>query len=389
MRAKTSRRIAGLAAAALLSACVVMGCGGGGGDQAAAPGGSGKADPGLRQARAAIAAARKPPKFTAPGPAFDAKAASGKRVTYIANTLSIDFTKTISGAVKDALAQAGVQTNIVDNKASVAETGRLVDQAIAQKVDAIVIQSQPTKLVRQTIMRAKAAHIPVVQLFEGDPALPTPEQKALGAVAYVSYCYTCGGKLMADWAAVDSGGKFHGVVYTSSDVGVSEPLNQGVKVGASQACAATCGVDIKDVLVADWATRIPTMTSSDLKSQPDYLMPNYDGMITFMAPSIKAAGESAKGVKVISFNSDKPYMQMLQKHDTVAALVGSPVVWAGWAIADQTLRVLTGQGPVADEKVPLRVFDDTNIKTVDLTAPEGRWYGTDFQSEYRKLWRLG
>jgi len=55
-------------------------------------------------------------------------------------------------------------------------------------------------------------------------------------------------------------------------------------------------------------------------------------------------------------------------------------------MADQVMRVMSGAPPVADIKVPLRLFTRENIDTIDLGAEES-WYGkVNFPEGYRKLW---
>jgi ribose transport system substrate-binding protein len=334
-------------------------------------------------------AARNAPKFEAPGPGFDASKATGMTVYNIANTLSLPFTKDLSDATTAGLAKAGVKNVVVDNKADVSETARLIQQAISQKADAIIVQSQQAKLIAAPLRAAKQAGIPVVVLFETDPRFPPQESKDLGVVAEASFCYSCGGRLLVDYALADSGGSFNAATYWDSDVGVSTSLNDGMKAELKELCPEACKVTFKDVLVSQWAAQIPTMTAGDMKAQPpyDYLLPNYDAMITLMAPAIAAAGATDR-VKVASFNADPPIMEMLKKGDTVSSLVGSPVEWMGWGIADQVLRVLTGTAVVEDEKVPLRVFDRENIGGIDPKGSESDWYETDFKSGYLALWGI-
>ena len=81
--------------------------------------------------------------------------------------------------------------------------------------------------------------------------------------------------------------------------------------------------------------------------------------------------------------------RLKQPGDPLAADVGSPLGWSGYAIADNGLRILAGVTPVKDEKIPLRTFDRTNIGTVDLNASDATWYGpTDYKVEYKKLWGI-
>jgi ribose transport system substrate-binding protein len=346
-----------------------------------------RAHAGIETARKLVSASRAKSKFTAPGPSFNAKAAAGKTVWDIANSLSLTFTQSLTQGTKAALSLAGVKDVIVDNKANVSETARLISEAVAQHASLILIQSQSSNLITAPLRKAKAAHIPVIELFESDPRLPSNQEQALGVTAKAAFCYSCAGKLMADWTIADSNGKAHAVTYWDSDVGVSYAENRGEKAEFARLCPS-CKVDFKNVLVADWATRIPTMTQTDLADPSvNYLLPNYDGMATFMIPAIHAKSAQNR-VKIVSFNADLPFLQDLKKHDTIVADLGSPVRWMGWGIADQALRILTHHQPVADEKVPLRMFDGTNINKLNLSGSEASWYGANYQADYAKLWQI-
>jgi ribose transport system substrate-binding protein len=342
---------------------------------------------GISQARALVRASRAPVKFVVPGPSFNAQAAKGKVVWDIANSLSLTFTQTLTKGTKAALALAGVKDVVVDNKANVSETARLISEAVAQHASVILVQSQPSSLISAPLQKAKAAHIPVIQLFESDPRLPAKSEQALGVAAKAAFCYSCAGKLMADWTIVNSNGKANAVTYWDSDVGVSYAENKGEKAEFARLCPG-CSVKFENVLVADWATRIPTLTQTDLaNSSINYFLPNYDGMATFMIPAITAKNAQNR-VKIVSFNADLPFLQDMKSGNVIVADLGSPVGWMGWGIADQALRLMTGHKPVADEKVPLRMFDRTNVGTLNLSGTEASWYGANYEAGYKKLWHV-
>ena len=91
-------------------------------------------------------------------------------------------------------------------------------------------------------------------------------------------------------------------------------------------------------------------------------------------------------VKIVTLNADQAQMESMAKHDVIIANVGTPIEYAGWAEADQSLRLATGHPPVATEKIPLRLFDNSNMPKLKL--PERDWYGVNFQAGYEKLWGL-
>src|SRR5262249_55617021 len=119
--------------------------------------------------------------------------------------------------------------------------------------------------------------------------------------------------------------------------------------------------------------------------------PLYDGETQFTNPAVMQAGAASR-VQVASFNATKGIVDQLAKSGNPLSVdIGSPLGWSGWAIADQSFRLLAGQKPLLDEKIPLRTFDRDNIGQIDLSQPESTWYGTktNYEAEYSKLWGVG
>jgi ribose transport system substrate-binding protein len=347
-------------------------------------GGSSSAD--VKKAQARVDQVSKEPEFTFDTP-LGKKPEQGKEVVYISVLLGIPFSQEIVGGFEDAIEASGNESRVVDANGSVKEGERLFQQAIDQGADAIVIQSIDTEALRAPVEDAKRAGIPVIALFENNPRLPTPEEEQLGVFGHVSFDYTEAGRLQSDWVIADSGGDAHAVIIQSPDSGVAKPQVQGNKSEFEKLCPDSCEYEVEDVLQADWATRIPTLTSTALKDPTvNYLMPIYDGMATYVTPEVAKAGAQDR-VKVTSINADRPQMKQLADGEIIGALVGQPLDWLGWAVADQTLRAMNGAKPVANEEIPLRVFTEDNVQALDLEADQSKWFGdADYQGEYMKLW---
>ena len=70
---------------------------------------------------------------------------------------------------------------------------------------------------------------------------------------------------------------------------------------------------------------------------------------------------------------------------TRSAFARAAVVRLGWAALDEVARGMLGMAPV-DEKIPLRLFTQENLK--DISNDENELFGGDFVAEYNKLWGL-
>jgi len=66
--------------------------------------------------------------------------------------------------------------------------------------------------------------------------------------------------------------------------------------------------------------------------------------------------------------------------------VGENLEWIGYAIVDQSMRIMGGLAPVKSEHVPVRVFDASNIAQAGAKFTSG--WGNSYVGGYQKLWGL-
>ena len=379
---------------ALVAGCVAVlaACGGG------TTGGTSTGNTaGVAHAKANLAKYPNEVSYPPPGPAFNTSSAAGKTVEYIGVDMSVPILQTISGQLQEALGHVGAKLFICDGKGNPTEWKRCADQGIARKVAAIIVESFPPELITQSIQAASAAGIPVIDGNNGDPTATgnsdstQPDAFLKGESARVAFEYSLSGILTADWVIADSNGTAHVLILGTSDVPNTKALiNKGMEAEFATYCPG-CAVTRKDVPIAQWATGLGPLTQSSLASDPTikYVMPCFDGMSTFTNPAITQAGK-ASTVKVATFNADLDPMKNMAAGNLVTVDVGSQNPYEGWAYADQALRLMTGNPPVANEKVPVRVFDRNNVKGLSLTPDaekSGIWYGpSTYKQMFLGLW---
>jgi ribose transport system substrate-binding protein len=372
------------AGAMTVAACGSDGASSGAKDTAASGGGSQQLD----AARKLVADATKAPAFEAAGPKFDAAGAKGKTVFFDAALMNIDYTKALANATKEALSKAGVNLIVTDSQQDPTTATRQIQQAVARKVDAIVVQTVDPKVLKAPLGRAKAAGIPVVMVNTSGPRLPNPDEAALGIKANFTIDWARQGELQVAAAVVEAGGPEKMAVIASPDLEVGRIGLEGVKKGFEQFCPS-CEVAYKDVLLSQWTRNLPSLTQNTV-TDPNVkvLLPLWDSMTPFMLPSINAAG-ATKRVKIVTTAGNNTAMKNLSDGGPITVDIGNNQDYQGWALADQLLRVLTGGEPVADAKVPLTVFNTENVKSIDVSKPESTWYGSfTFKDEFQQLWGL-
>jgi ribose transport system substrate-binding protein len=389
------RRPASLAlAVAAIGVSILAGCGSG--DSSTSSGSSSAATStaatasALAPVMAALDKARAVPQFTPPGPAFDASPAKGKKVMFLSVILSVPAQQFEWEGTKAAADAAGVTAIKYDAKGTTAGAVQGIQQAIAQKVDALIIDAVPSATIAAPIKQAMDAGIKVIVTQNrneetGGPKIDTGN----GTVAFP---FIDAAKLEADWVLADSGGKNINAVTFSVPGDLAhgdmvDTINHELKKYAPDA-----KIRNEKVLGPDWATRLPTLTRSLMTKDPsiNYMIPVVDGQALYIVPALHQSGKQDQ-VKITGFNGTPAVMKMLKQGDVVGSDIGASFVWQGWANMDQTLRALTGQDPAKNAGAPLRLFDKRNIDSIDINAPQqgAAWYDTEAATkEYMKLWGL-
>ena len=237
---------------------------------------------------------------------------------------------------------------------------------------------------------ARDAGIPTIELTTSDPHLPTAEEAARGVFGYVTFCYSCAGEQMAAFIVADSEGTGTGVIYTVPGLVVSEAMVAAFQDEMGRLCA-DCETGVIEAPFAQWGDLqglTGTAIETYLGDGPLYLVPVFDAMV----PIGVAAAIAEKGVEdqvhIVTYNGTDAGLPGVAD-GTVAADIGGPQAWLGWATVDQVARALLGADAAADELLPHRIFSADNIGEIDLAGPEHEWYGgTDFRAAYRALWGM-
>jgi ribose transport system substrate-binding protein len=368
---------------------VAAGCGSSGGT-----GGGSTSDSDVARAKAAIERARQPVRWKAPGPPVeDVGAVRGKTFYYIGNGLDLPPIQALVAGLKESTSAVGMHLQVADGRGSPAQVSQQIDRAIGLKAAVVATTSFESSQVSAAIARAKRAGVKVILGTAGDPALPSARERDLGVSAFVTFCYSCAGRQLAQAAIADSDGAANAVVFTVPE-SRSAVIEGEAAAREIKAHCPGCKVTIKQAPLAQWTTGLQALTTSTLNGDPaiTHLLPVWDPMATYMKPAVYQRN-ATDSVKIVTYNGSIPQLTDLSKGDVVATDVGSPFVWVGYGMTDQAVRLLTGMPAVASEQVPNRVFDSSNVDALGLskglsTAGESARYGVDFAARYRELWGI-
>ena len=345
------------------------------------------------EVQAVVDAAQETPTFTKPGPAFDASKASGKTVVNISLNSTVPFNQIVDAAMGEAGKAAGVEVVQFTNQGQTSQWIQGIQSAIAQKADAIVLEGSPDpKLLGPQIAAAREAGIPVISTHLYDESYVEAAKKDQPNVtAFVDAHHYRAGTLMADYAIEHSGGNVNAYFVASNEVQPSAGIAKAFSDELELRCPDTCKATVVNIPISDWATKVPTQVQTALLKDPsiNYVVPVFDGMTSFLTTGITQAGKTGD-VNIVAYNGTASVMGMIQEENLVVAEIGEPLEWLGWANMDQVLRVLAGEEPLASEKTPLRIFDESNIDEAGTPANQKDGYGDpdEFKDGYLNLWGL-
>jgi len=376
-------RIAVIAGVVLSLGVAAAGCGSSSGGSASSAGASSGGSTSRSQAKALLGKYRAMPTFAAPGAAFDAKAkAHGKTLFVIPASSQIPFVSTIANNMKSIGGTVGVQVSIWQNQGQPSEWVQGMDAATSQNASAIVLLAgiDPASLEPQ-IQAAKAKGIPtIVAHLYGEQQQQAPN---LGGV--VNIPYELAGQLIAGQAISDSHST-DALAITINQVKSTVPMVAGIKSQFAAFCSG-CKLNSTDVTLADIATKIQPNVQSALTADPalNYVLALYDSAeVPFAEAAIRAAGRTGS-VKIATFNGTPEILKQVGK-GTVSMDVAENLNWIAYATVDQSMRIMGHLPPVADEHIPVRVFDQSNIANAGSDYTSG--FGTSYISGYKKLWGL-
>jgi len=328
------------------------------------------------------------PAFSSPGPSFNPAAARGKTVFAIPVSASVPFNVYVGRYLAAALQNFNIKVTYYSDTGETSQWVAGMNTAISEHVAAIDLIGMDPAAVAPQIAEAKAAGIPVIV----DHFLDVNHTDYSGyknVAGIVGAPYNLAGRLEAAWAIKETGGRGTFLVVQSPDLLSSTDVAAGIQAEMAKDCPSCHLVNV-DVPFNDWSTRLQTAVSSALTANPNttYILPVFDGMVQYAVPAVTSAGKSGT-VHIASYNADPFALKDLQSGNVVTMDLGESYSWLGYALADQTLRIITGQKPVANDLAPVRVFDTSNVSQTGNPPTINTGYGNAYLSGYRSLWSLG
>jgi ribose transport system substrate-binding protein len=328
------------------------------------------------------------PPFVAPGPAFDASKARGKRVFVIPTASQLRQCDQIAKDVVTLAGKVGMTGTYFQNSGGPAGWIPGMQQATSQRYDAIVlICGIDPNLMTPQVKAATSAGIAVIDSGLGDTSNGAQSDPLVTAQTNIPNAQSI--RRAVDVAILEHRNEpFTAFMVTSNEVPSSVVMEKAIRDEFAKYCPE-CELKSTNVAVPDWGTKIQSAVQSALVSDPDIkaVIPMYDGMSAPTAAAIRASGRT--DLKMYGCYGGTPeYILQMPKGYPMATNIGPSHLWRAYAVVDQMLRVLSGAGAVPADKAqdPERLFTIDNYQEVTSVPNDG--FGAEFPAEYEKLWGL-
>jgi len=324
-----------------------------------------------------------------PGEPFDAKKAAGKTIFSIQENSTNPFTNTIVAGMKDVAGKIGITIVDYPNQGQRTQWIQGIQQAIARKVDAIVLSGGTIGPIyfKEQAAAAVRAGIPIITIVDRDLTQDAEPNTA----ARVGQPYAEAARLDADWIIKQTNCDANVLVITTNELIAGDINSKAAQDEFDKYCGDGCKTRFVNVPLSQWATKIGTTTQTEVSSNPDlnYVFPLYDAMSQFVVPAIQLGGGIDR-VKVATFNGTPGILRMIQTADVVEMIVGENEIHLGYAGMDQAMRLMTGVEPIGngDYGIPLRLFDDSNVDETGNPPEYGVGYGDQWRDGFLQAWGL-
>ena len=314
------------------------------------------------------------------GPTEPAIAPKDKFLVVISCTWAVAGCKAEAEGAEEAAKAIGWRSKIivVDNPTGYDQA---MQTGINSGANAILLDGVDQAIVQGGIALAKKNKIPVVSVFQYN------EPGEFGVDADVHPDGVEGGRMLADSAIVNSGGKIHALMLNAAEFSLPVTVLKSVKDEWAKCtqCEITYANEI-NFTSAVIGTTLPQQVVAAMRSDPkiNTIIVGFDPPATFIVPAINAANLTDQAKMYSQLGNAAP-LALVREGNVLVADVGASLYWGSWGGVDQIIRLMNGQ-PTVEQNVPVQLLSSRSVKNL---PPEGKMFdgsASGFREKYLKLW---
>lgn len=266
----------------------------------------------------------------------------------------------------------------LDGEFSPPVTGGLIESAVEQGVDAIVMVSVNVEDASESVQKALDAGVAVSCVM-----CPENGDFADAGVMYATIDFKAQGEILG-WAMIDQSDGA-GTILSSDDPGSRATVARadGVRKTVEENCPECTILDDLAIPSADGSKPGPPQWSAFLNANPSGVsdvasMADVVGVP--MAKTLMDVGRT--DIRMYGYDADPEAIDMIRQGDTpYTGTVALPYHWADWAAVDLVARQVAGASTWDASTLPMRLITADNVDDFTEFAPAGDW-----QNEFKTLW---
>lgn len=314
------------------------------------------------------------------GPTTGPKAAQGKEIAFVAQTLTNPGVAGVAKGVQEAAAKIGWTVRVLDGQGDQAGIQNAFGQALALNPAGIVIGGFDPKTTSSQLAQAKAAGIPVIGWHAvGDPGPSTDPELFTNVTTKVDDV----AKISAQYIIAKSNGTAGVVVFTDDSIPFAAGKAKTIEADLAE-CTSVKVLDKSNIPIPDAGTRTPqefSSLASRLGDEWTYSVAINDLYFDNAATPLRAAGKQGGGApyNVGAGDGSEAAFQRIAAKQFQAATIPEPLNQEGWQIVDEFNRAFAGQ-PDSGYVPAVHITDADNVGSTTSWDPAG------YREAYATLW---
>jgi len=311
----------------------------------------------------------------------------GRTVYYIPLDAHIPGFVVTAQTMKVALATAGLNFAECDGQGTPSTIASCVSQAAGAGAAGIVLDAIPYGMAQNALDGAKAKGVPIV-IADQYPVSGTVNSDQ---VTYVPGVVDQPSQV-AWWLIADSKGTAHAILAEETDSPSSVAYVQNSLPIYKQHCPG-CTIVVRQITATQTDQQLQAAVSSNIQANPgvQYYYTEFEDSLQPTLAGIQQSGK-ASSVGLAVAGGSVNGLGLLKAGKVVQAVVAVDQAYAGWALTDEVLRMMTKTAP-ANETFPSRLFTEQNIGSIQVTPAaqaSGDWFGDhSYTAEFARLWGVG
>ena len=317
------------------------------------------------------------------------KAPTGKSIWLVAASLGSDYATGAVAATHQAAAKLGWNVHVFDAKYDPNQMLTGVQQAVVAKADGIILLAIDCPTVKNAVVQAKAAGIPVVGIETKDCS-PSLLSHVVTYANHTSFAnMTLGwGQAQAAFVIAKTNGHAKIVIDTETDQWTTMLATQGIKSEVAK-CSGCSIVADASFVGTDLGPALQQKIEQALVQHPEAnaYIPAYDVVMTQSGgvQALQSAGR-LHSLAVMGGEGTAAGIAQIRNGTGMQACAGESPTWEAYSALDALVRLFLKQDPnVTDTGNGVQLCD----KTHNL-PPAGKPYtpNIDFQSAFLKMWSV-